>query len=135
MSEEPCTDCGDTGITYQTERRCACQPEPTRPAANVEAEPVADLAAKVWLDICTRFNVTITLTSGDGNQAAAAVIASALEQVRKDVLEEVRQAGDGAWQKANADNAIEAQGGYSEQALFLMGYDAAIRNLKDQAHG
>ena len=29
MSEEeegPCTDCWDTGVTIQTERRCACQP-------------------------------------------------------------------------------------------------------------
>jgi hypothetical protein len=25
MREEPCTDCGDTGVTYQTERLCACQ--------------------------------------------------------------------------------------------------------------
>lgn len=25
-NDPPCTDCGGTGITYQTERRCACQP-------------------------------------------------------------------------------------------------------------
>lgn len=26
-----CTDCGGTGITYQTERRCACQPSIANP--------------------------------------------------------------------------------------------------------
>lgn len=25
-SDPPCTCCGGTGVTYQTERRCACQP-------------------------------------------------------------------------------------------------------------
>lgn len=23
--DTPCTDCGDTGVTHQTERRCSCQ--------------------------------------------------------------------------------------------------------------
>lgn len=26
-TDPPCTDCGGTGITYQTERLCACQPD------------------------------------------------------------------------------------------------------------
>lgn len=28
----PCTDCGDTGITYQTERRCSCLPPMNAPS-------------------------------------------------------------------------------------------------------
>lgn len=28
VDDPECTDCGGTGITYQTERRCACQPAP-----------------------------------------------------------------------------------------------------------
>ncbi len=40
--DAPCTDCGDTGITIQTERRCACQPpfvqeEPADPVATARA--------------------------------------------------------------------------------------------------
>jgi hypothetical protein len=31
-SDPECTCCGGTGITYQTERRCACQPLPPPPA-------------------------------------------------------------------------------------------------------
>jgi hypothetical protein len=27
MSDPVCTDCGGTGITFQTEKRCACQPD------------------------------------------------------------------------------------------------------------
>jgi len=30
-SDPECTCCGGTGITYQTERRCACQPLPPPP--------------------------------------------------------------------------------------------------------
>jgi Lar family restriction alleviation protein len=36
----PCTDCGDTGITFQTERRCACQP--------LSAQTSADDALERW---------------------------------------------------------------------------------------
>lgn len=34
--EGPCTDCYDTGVTIQTERRCACQPTPTDTADRKE---------------------------------------------------------------------------------------------------
>jgi len=44
-ADPPCTDCGDTGITYQTERRCACQgpspvesPDLATRAATLESE-------------------------------------------------------------------------------------------------
>ncbi len=37
--EGPCTDCDDTGITIQTERRCACQPPETATLAAVELLP------------------------------------------------------------------------------------------------
>lgn len=37
MSEDPtCTDCGGTGETYQTERRCSCQPNQMSEAAKPE---------------------------------------------------------------------------------------------------
>lgn len=39
--EGPCTDCWDTGVTIQTERRCACQPEIA--AAKTDDEKLADL--------------------------------------------------------------------------------------------
>jgi hypothetical protein len=35
--DEPCTDCEDTGITTQTERRCACRP------ARPESMSIVDL--------------------------------------------------------------------------------------------
>ena len=38
VNDPECTDCGGTGITYQTERRCACQPPPD-PAAIREDSP------------------------------------------------------------------------------------------------
>jgi len=31
--DAPCTDCGDTGWTYQTERRCSCGAAPPEAAA------------------------------------------------------------------------------------------------------
>ena len=51
MSDEtwddaPCTDCGDTGITYQTERRCACQAPPTPATEEREAVALAMLNGK-----------------------------------------------------------------------------------------
>lgn len=49
----------------------------TRPQPS--AEPVA-----VWREAYTRFNATIAMTNEDGNQAAAAVIASALEAARRE---------------------------------------------------
>lgn len=41
-NDPECTDCGGTGITYQTERRCACQP------ALADSQPV-ELALRVQL--------------------------------------------------------------------------------------
>lgn len=38
----PCTDCDDTGITIQTERRCACQPPEIASWAFAEADRRAD---------------------------------------------------------------------------------------------
>lgn len=55
--------------------------ENTRPQPS--AEPVA-----VWREAYTRFNATIAMTNEDGNQAAAAVIASALEAARREALEQ-----------------------------------------------
>lgn len=58
-ADPECTDCGGTGITYQTERLCACQPTPepdSRPAdvagllddMEAVAEANADMFSK-WL--------------------------------------------------------------------------------------
>jgi hypothetical protein len=44
-ADPPCTDYGDTGITFQTERRCACQPPlpATEPPGEVEAITAGDV--------------------------------------------------------------------------------------------
>lgn len=40
-----CTDCGGTGITYQTERRCACQP--SAPDAQSDDDPDCQCGSEV----------------------------------------------------------------------------------------
>ena len=40
-----CTDCGGTGITYQTERRCACQP-PLAPAPDAHVAGLREAIAE-----------------------------------------------------------------------------------------
>lgn len=47
-AEPVCTCCGDTGITYQTERRCACQPAPDAAAIREATARLHKLA--YWLD-------------------------------------------------------------------------------------
>ncbi len=43
QDDEPCTCCKGTGITIQTERRCACQPPNKAPAPS----PVNDMNARI----------------------------------------------------------------------------------------
>jgi len=79
-----CALCGH----YQDEEKCKTLA--TRPAANVEAEPVAIKAAKVWQDARNAYHANTKPDPDNprfsipGTTEAAAVIASALEQVRKD---------------------------------------------------
>lgn len=46
--DPPCTDCGGTGVTYQTERRCSCQPvvDDPQPVAVPDIERLRKLLAK-----------------------------------------------------------------------------------------
>lgn len=46
-AEPVCTCCGGTGITYQTERRCACQPSPDVAALVRAAKAYRDARAQV----------------------------------------------------------------------------------------
>lgn len=67
--DAPCTDCDDTGIAFQTERRCACQPplpmtdlpdRIRRMAERVDPEPPAsDHVA--WDDWLVRWNKRVQL--------------------------------------------------------------------------
>lgn len=96
----------------------------TRPAANVEAEPVArQIVALEWLEYDDRLNPQLT-----------EVIASALEQVRKDALEEAAKLADelGGVRPATADQAP-----FRAQHTRAKTIAAAIRALalKDQANG
>ncbi len=62
-----CTDCGGTGETYQTERRCACQP----PASEREAELVKALetARKVVEQIVFVATEEGGLSAANGDEA------------------------------------------------------------------
>ena len=82
MSDEtwddaPCTDCGDTGITYQTERRCACQAPPT--PATEEREAVALEDCPIGLFISRYGSLCLKTEYGDNNGRIDAYIVSSGE--------------------------------------------------------
>lgn len=42
-TDPPCTDCGGSGVSYQTERRCSCRPEAAAPSREAIARTVCCL--------------------------------------------------------------------------------------------
>jgi hypothetical protein len=49
----PCTDCGDTGITYQTERDCSCEAgKQFRPTTDVSTDGLVEQAELIADEYC-----------------------------------------------------------------------------------
>lgn len=55
--EQACTSCGGTGIDYQTEKRCACQPATiakARPAPTTDAQKLYDALDRLAFHVIER---------------------------------------------------------------------------------
>lgn len=105
MSEDeegPCTDCWDTGITIQTERRCSCQPRveatnPTDPTAMEIARQVQSIMATGWVQPNGREECGGRLIQSYGDQREAAARADEREAVVAWLEEQREKNGAEGW--------------------------------------
>lgn len=117
--EDRCTDCDDTGVTIQTERRCACQPP-------VQAEQPSQWA------VDTRFKDTFAHFTDLMDDEA---LARCRDNVRANDGHDMATLNHNSLRRiiARLDRAEEAQRAFAEREAELVGALAEIIRKFDAA--